>query len=397
MKLIIIPFNDFKKGEHEGFRVRDNRFMEFIIDSSDLFERILIVDRPVSLLTTILRGTRWSAYSGEVVRSGPNWKLKRIKNNVFILDYIQFSLIAPLLQGRTWWNGIYRSKPFTDLVRSIQKYLGMDEAEILLHHPFGMNLVEKIPFRHLIFDVVDNFLKIEYFARISNEMRVEYDKILANAQFISSVSEDAKRNLFKNSDKVIVIPNGVTPKFFEVPLKHHNVKSLKRSKKTRIVYVGTLAPQRIDVNLIRQIACSYQTGDFFLVGPMVNPSYFRPLRNLSNVFLERNVHYDYLPSILSDSDICMIPHKTSGYEMDGDLQKFYEYIAAGKPVVSTRVLGVDRFSKHFAIVDNAVQFQYALDNWKEKKFKVDYPKDLLSGRTWDDRVSQLLSLISELR
>src|SRR5690606_32137824 len=74
---------------------------------------------------------------------------------------------------------------------------------------------------------------------------------------------------------------------------------------------------------------------FVFVGP-VNDSYIpNEFRNLANVFFLGKVAYRDMPSVLKGFDIAMIPFKEDEVSATIFPLKLFEYLGAGKPVVST--------------------------------------------------------------
>jgi hypothetical protein len=64
---------------------------------------------------------------------------------------------------------------------------------------------------------------------------------------------------------------------------------------------------------------------------------------LPNVFYLGDKHYTDLPAYLASFDICTIPYNQTR-QHSVDPIKFYEYIAMGKPVVTTNIGNVGAFS-----------------------------------------------------
>lgn len=394
MNLVVIPFHDYKKGEQQGFRDRDNHFLEFLLDQSHLFETVLVIDRPVSLAETLARRRRWCVKGAVTVKRGLNWKLGQLKDNAYVLDYLELSIIKPLLMKRRWWDSAYGSDRLQAIVDLAIRTLRIGDYLVLLHHPFGMKLVNKLKYKTLVFDAIDNFLKIEHFSALISEMKAQYDDIVAKADTIVCVSKEAKDNLFKNNEKARVISNGVNPDFFKNNYRAHNIKSLRETRGLKVGYVGTLS-HRLDLGILRSIAKASPDVSFFLVGPTVNESYFAPLKKHRNVIFTGNIHYSFVPSILSAFDVCMIPHRVGLHENDGDCMKLYEYIAAGRPVISTKIAGAYKFEKYVRLVDDAVTFNHAIDDARKGALRAEYPTDALKGLTWKDKTYELTAILSE--
>jgi len=67
----------------------------------------------------------------------------------------------------------------------------------------------------------------------------------------------------------------------------------------------------------------------------------RAKTNMHNLILLGKQPFDRIPELLAAADICILPAYRDAPEMQNIVPiKLYEYLAAGKPVVSTRIPGV---------------------------------------------------------
>jgi glycosyltransferase involved in cell wall biosynthesis len=106
----------------------------------------------------------------------------------------------------------------------------------------------------------------------------------------------------------------------------------------RIVFVGAIIAAKIDIELVVELSRSRPEWTFAFVGP-VGPGDPRTdvqaLMQLPNVHMLGYRPYEQLPSVLRGADATIVP-----YLLDGEMRsvfpmKIYEYLAAGRPVVST--------------------------------------------------------------
>jgi len=151
------------------------------------------------------------------------------------------------------------------------------------------------------------------------------------------------------SEKIDVIPNGVNAKMF-CPI--HNSPFLVqwknrlgiRAQDTVIAYVGNLAPWQ-GINDLIEIAFRllYKNKDlkFLIVGE-------GPLKSLlgkkvlnsgygGDIVLTGMVNHEEIPFIINLADICVAPLRV----VTGSPIKVFEYMACGKPVVTSRIEGLE--------------------------------------------------------
>lgn len=107
----------------------------------------------------------------------------------------------------------------------------------------------------------------------------------------------------------------------------------------RLGYVGSLDERAFDAPLVTAVALQRPDWSFVLVGPSV-ASVERSLRQLPNVHLLGRLDYDELPAVMRGFDVCLIPYRLGGLIDYVHPKKFYEYLATGKPVVTTPIAGL---------------------------------------------------------
>lgn len=103
-----------------------------------------------------------------------------------------------------------------------------------------------------------------------------------------------------------------------------------------IGFTGNLDPNRISYGLLRKVAEHHADKTLVLVGP-VNSNGVREygLDRLPNVVFTGGKHISELPAFLQHFDVALIPFSINKLTSSIYPLKINEYLAAGKPVVST--------------------------------------------------------------
>lgn len=115
-----------------------------------------------------------------------------------------------------------------------------------------------------------------------------------------------------------------------------------------------------DVELVRYAALERPDYQFVLIGAVYDAPMER-LQGLPNVHLFGHQSYAALPNWLHRFDVCIIPFKINTVTQATDPVKFYEYIAAGKPVVATRMPELAPYRQVIYLAGNADEFVLLLD------------------------------------
>jgi O-antigen/teichoic acid export membrane protein/glycosyltransferase involved in cell wall biosynthesis len=131
---------------------------------------------------------------------------------------------------------------------------------------------------------------------------------------------------------IVELLNACEAEHFETPVGVP--PSIAALPRPRMGYVGAIDERALDAGLLEELARSEPQWTFVLAGPAL-PRVRDRLAVLPNVHLVGEVAYSQLPGVLQGIDVCLIPYRI-GERIDYvQPKKLFEYLAAGKPVVST--------------------------------------------------------------
>jgi len=139
-----------------------------------------------------------------------------------------------------------------------------------------------------------------------------------------------------------LLPNGVDLSFFAKALDRQTSvpADLAVIPTPRIGFIGYLILKWIDVDLIFEAATQRPDWSFVLIGPKIA---WKPVDVPPNVYLLGARPYTQLPSYLKGLDVCLVPFKQNAITDGASPLKLYEYLAAGRAVVSTPVPDLPTF------------------------------------------------------
>jgi len=165
----------------------------------------------------------------------------------------------------------------------------------------------------------------------------EWGPYLPNLRKKADVIFATSRKLYEENKKehhnVHLCPNGVDfDHFSRARHGHLPVPSDVRDKGRPIIgYVGALASW-LDWELIDYITGVNPQFSFIFVGPLYN---IAPPVEKANLHFLGYRDYRMLPSYIQCFDICLIPFRLTSMTEGCNPIKMYEYLSAGKPVIST--------------------------------------------------------------
>ena len=132
----------------------------------------------------------------------------------------------------------------------------------------------------------------------------------------------------------------------------------------RIGFHGALSGYKVDFPLIRTVAERHPEWSIVLIGkvgegdPWTDPD---ALSGFSNLHVLGPRPYETLPAYLKGFDAVMLPNVLNDYTASMFPMKFFEYLAAGKPVVSVDLPAIRGFSHVSTLCRSTDEFVAALE------------------------------------
>jgi UDP-galactopyranose mutase len=173
----------------------------------------------------------------------------------------------------------------------------------------------------------------------------------------------------------------------------------KKIPHPRLGYCGVI-DERLDTILVAEMADLRPEWQFVMIGPVVKISE-EDLPRRGNIHYLGGKNYQDLPAYISGWDIALMPFAMNESTRYISPTKTPEYLAAGKPVISTPIRDVVRpygEQKLVEIAQTAEEFVAAgekilqIGNLLEWQARVDL---FLAQMSWDQTWKQMTDLIAE--
>jgi glycosyltransferase involved in cell wall biosynthesis/GT2 family glycosyltransferase/uncharacterized coiled-coil protein SlyX len=156
---------------------------------------------------------------------------------------------------------------------------------------------------------------------------------------------------------MVLARNGVDLEFYD---KHYHPNSILSQMKHPVVgYYGAIADW-FDLELVTHAAKARPDYTFVLLGGVFNLD-VSELESLPNVRLLGQQPYETMPEYLYHFDVCMIPFKINPITEATDPVKLYEYLSAGKPVVSVALSEIEDHGEYLYLARGRDDFVAKLD------------------------------------
>jgi len=232
---------------------------------------------------------------------------------------------------------IYRDPPsptrvskWLDLLETVLRPGDSLPTVALVQWPFWMSLAFAARDRWgwpVIYDCLDEHSA----SPAARPETVEFERLLIEgSDLVTATSRVLQLKCSTAHRPCMYLPNAAD---FEHFWDHGGGTSPLRSHRPVVGYIGALA-EWFDVELVRAAAMAYSDWRFELVG-LNSGANLGSISRLRNVRLLGERPYDDLPSLLRRFDVALIPFRLNALTRAANPVKFYEYLAAGKPVVSS--------------------------------------------------------------
>ncbi|MFC2040940.1 glycosyltransferase [Chloroflexota bacterium] len=149
---------------------------------------------------------------------------------------------------------------------------------------------------------------------------------------------------------------------------------LLQTKKPRIGLIGHIGELHTDIDLFNYLAERHPEWSIIVVGALQISRRFRrspafmKWQKLPNIhYLGFKRYYEVLPQYLKGLDVCLLPYKINNYTASVFPNKLFQYLAGGKPVVSTDIPEIRPYGDVIAIARDHAEFEEMVEGALEEQ------------------------------
>ncbi|ATN33176.1 glycosyl transferase [Rhizobium sp. ACO-34A] len=169
----------------------------------------------------------------------------------------------------------------------------------------------------------------------------------------------------------------------------------------KLCYLGVLSDYKLDLDLIEACGRARPDLSWIFIGDeperQANATIAR-LKTLPNMHFIGYRPYSELPDYLRAIDIAVLPNRTDGYMRGVFPMKFYEYLAAGKPVISTPIDALVDVSNLVATAEGRDQWLAAIDEClSSPPGELSLDDSRLAQFGWDPRLERMLATVGDVQ
>lgn len=287
---------------------------------------------------------------------------------------------------------IYSDAPSLENVAQLRRSIGevLDWADCkqivsLVDHPFWYDMASVLPNSRLVYDCMDHH---EGFGNNAESLMQLEKQLLSEAELTITTSTWLDDAITPHAKHRALIRNaGEYEHFAKVP------DSIYRDPRGRriIGYYGAIA-EWFDLDLVESVARQHQDCTVLLIGADTANGKSR-LAKLHNVTFTGEVPYSELPHYLHGFDVCLLPFKVVPLTLATNPVKAYEYLGAGKPIVTVDLPEMAQFGGLVYAAAGKDAFLAAVSgvlSQPEPDSLIQRRKAFAEGQTWQHRAEALI-------
>lgn len=356
-----------------GYSVRDLHILWAAINS-DRVNKIVVVNRPVSVYERLLGKTRCAKTHNKKVR---------------VWDKTSFDLIGPT-RGRAWTKNCY--KKHCDEIYKFANFPKNENNILIDFTPLATIPYEKFGDYFLWYDAIDNFTKHNrYTNKQKYFVRKKYDTIISHAGLITATTPKLINFFGERNGKNMVLSNGVVRTLQPVD------SGSNKTSQYDLGFIGFIT-NKMDLELLKLLSRDCN-ATIVLYGKLYNKKTKSVLKGMKNITLKSDFNEADIPSIMNTFKIGLIPY-IKKMEHDGSPIKYYQYLAYKKPIISTHSFNNEiDCDSDLIIVANRVNNQQVVQ-WTTKtlnslkfddtKIQLKLDKAISQEMYWDNKFNKIL-------
>ncbi len=255
-------------------------------------------------------------------------------------------------------------------------------------------LLTSFEFNTIVYDCMD---ELSLFKGAPEKLIEQEKYLVAHADVVFTGGKSLYESKSQLHGNAHCFPSSVDQEHFEKALNGVAIPDDIATIPGPIVGYFGVIDERLDLNLLNEIAQQKPDVSFVMIGPLAKIGEHDLPR-------PKNIHYlgmkDYkeLPGYLKAFSIAMMPFALNDATKYISPTKTLEYMAAGKPIISTAITDVVRDYKDCVkIIHSADEFAHAIDDiladTPDVFMKYEYT-EILKNTSWDSTVEKMKTLIT---
>lgn len=275
------------------------------------------------------------------------------------------------------------------------KSLGMRQPIVYIWHPAFAEMANAFDDALVVYHCYDEYTSFDAKSGESEVQEKQEKALLKRANIVFTVSDKVRERRLAFNPNIYTINNGVNYGLF--CKAQHPITVIPKDISViphPIIGLVTTLTSITDLGLLREVFQRRPDWSFVFIGLEETPDHLtnealRTLLLLPNIHIIGRRTLQEIPGYLKGCDVCALPWLLNELSLSGSPLKLYEYLASGKPVVSTPLHHLLHLGKAIAFASNANQWIAAI----EAALRGDGPgtvgdrQSIARDNTWEKKVA----------
>ncbi len=269
-----------------------------------------------------------------------------------------------------------------------------------VYHPQYIAILKTLHPSLICYDCVDEFAEYPNVVKRKQQIFQQEQELIREADLVFTTSPHLYSTRKKLNSSTYYLPNAAEVEHFSKALSQETVipQDFMHISSPIIGFVGAVSTYKLDIPLLRFMADAHPEWHIVLIGPIgegEENTDMSELQHCQNVHILGSRSYATLPDYLKKFDVCMIPYHINQYTQGVFPMKFYEYMATGKPIVTTALPSLLEFESLVRIAHSHEEFVSAVEQVLQHDPNREARLQEVQGHTWEARTRQIMDLITE--
>lgn len=381
--VIMIGMSNYSEWER-GVSNRNYHILKELVNKPEI-NKVLYVDYLPLTWKRALRILKQDIFvnlkNSTVIKRSPTFKVIKVSDKLFVYTDLSF-VFSPLITIRN--------------IKKIALKLNFGDFVLWSLNPFIAPFWQKFGAKLIVFDAVDNWLSHSSYTSKQARLKKCYETVKNEADLIFTVSKNLL-NFFEDQANVHWVPNGVDFIHYNKQYSLIN-RDIADIKKPILGYIGVIQ-EKVDLDLIHYLAEKNPDKSIVLIGPIWDEQILskKELKVYKNIYFLGYKSYEEAPMYIQQFDIALVPHHVTEFSASTNPMKVYEYLACGKPVVSSENVGTENMLDIIKVAHGYEDFNQLVNQelLKNSDELVLVRQEFAKKYSWYNTAEKMLDIISK--
>lgn len=280
-------------------------------------------------------------------------------------------------------------------VRQRMRKIGIERPLLWIACPPAAPMLERLDAVATVYQRTD---RMERFHGVDYEYISSLDQMLKSRAdltvFCASALYDSEKSTCREA---LFVDHGVDfQRFADAAPRHDEAgfvpEDLRCIPSPRVGFVGGIDDHTFDAALFLDAAARLPGFQFVMVGACSLPDGWCELENVH--FLGQKPYED-VPAYMAGCDVLIMPWNQNDWIEVCNPVKLKEYLATGRPVVSTPFPELAQYVGHVAVASTAADFAQAIKDALAAKGDGDARRERVRLHTWERKAQKLLETLGD--